>query len=240
MYRIWGPAWYRDRSNEELRLRDAIEAAVLGAPGPGGDNGVDAVGPVVTVDGLDLDAPPDWVTPYVPYVPTHVLAGDVTDPRRREELRSLVLGIITAEQPITESLLLKRVCETWGERRSPRVRVVVDNVIEVLVESERIVSRPDPGVLLAGGRVDVVRGPTAAGDVRSVDDVPDVEVRAAVVSLVSDGVAIPVSELTVRVARLFGWRRAGARIDTCIQRAVSEAARRGDLVVDTSGVIRRR
>ena len=34
LYRVWGAAWYRDRAEEEARLRAAIEQAALPGRGP--------------------------------------------------------------------------------------------------------------------------------------------------------------------------------------------------------------
>lgn len=67
LHRIWGISWYRDRTAQEERLRQAVEDAIAGRASERVEPRTHLDTPMeVVVDEVDFDAPPDWAVPYRP------------------------------------------------------------------------------------------------------------------------------------------------------------------------------
>jgi hypothetical protein len=56
---------------------------------------------------------------------------------------------------------------------------------------------------------------------RSIDEVPATELRAAIERVVDDAIRAGRDELTLAVARLYGWNRRGSDIAAGLDRAVT-------------------
>lgn len=232
LHRIWGPSWYRDRSGEERRLREAIERALLAAdaPRPGLPPPAAHTALAVDFEDLVLDAPPSWAEPYATTVLPLAGSADPGDARAIDELRVLVLQTVAEEAPIVEDLLARRVIGAWGVVLSERRRAAIGRTIEALVGAGTLVRRGN-AVCLPNQRTDLVRVPVA-GDERSereVRQVPDVELAEAVARLVAEARVVTTEEAQQKAARLFGWRRNGPAIQAAMARAVDELAASGRL-----------
>src|SRR5262249_37139278 len=139
LHRIWGPRWYRDRSGEERRLREAIERAVLDEQRPAASQ-PDADARVEDgFDVVEVEARPGWLAPSGPAVLPLGGAEDRGEPQAWVELRELILRTITEEAPIVEDLLVRRVIGAWDAVVSERRREAVRAVLRSLTRSEEIV-----------------------------------------------------------------------------------------------------
>lgn len=241
MYRVWGPAWYRDRPNEELRLQRAIERVVRGeslreqvaeTPNPTPD---------VEVHAVEFDELPEWVIDYEPYVgyPWGESTLEIVDPRARGEIEELIQCIVDTEGPITIELCYRRVCENWGVQRRRRAISAVESVLKTMLSPGSQLREIEPGVLHIGDTPKTVRGGPPDGPApRKVNEVPPCELRLAIQRLTVDALSIEASELQVQTARVFGWRRNGTEINTALDRAIVEAARLGLISVSADGRVR--
>jgi hypothetical protein len=238
MFRVWGPAWYRDRAKEELRLKNAIERVVAGESLRAADYRPTAVEPEVEVHEVDLDEQPEWVHDYEPYDRFLTFRHELTDVRARGEAQQLIVDILGQEGPMTTELCVRRVCEMWGVQRRARAVDAVHNVIKALVASGQGVTELEPGVLHVGAPPSRVRGATGGRAPRSVSEVPQVELRLAIAHLAEDAKAIDAAELQTRVARVFGWKRNGAEITAALKQAIVEATRLNQITVDGAGMVR--
>ena len=236
IHRIWGPAWYRDRTNQELRLRDAISRAIEGVAVVAAR--AEEPRPIALVhDEADFDSPPSWT---VPYVKAPVMGVDrsyeLHDPGARYELRRLIRHIVAVEQPVHKDLVIRAAREAWGQGRAgSRIRENFDYAVRELVGS---VAESDGGFLSTPGYVlTVVRAPLVASDIRPVKHVPPEEIQLAITNAVNDSHAIVIDDLTQHVARIFGWQRRGAEIQSAIDLALDKLVTKGVLSVDATGVV---
>ena len=239
IYRIWGTSWYRYRSEQEERLKAAIEAAVQG----------DAV-PVLEVtrrskgagkrpdehfELVALDVAPSWTVPYQvasPAPPRYWVEMHLPD--ALPDLRRMIIEVAEVEGPIEDELLLRRIREAWGVGRAGyRIRENFRYALKSLVQRRHVnrleltftYTRPD--------QLAVVRVP---GDdelaIRNVAEVSRHEQMSAIRHLVSEAHRVSKDELTFEVCRLFGWNRRGPDIAAALDKAVEELVRQGALVED--------
>lgn len=223
-HRIWGIAWFRDRTGEHARLRRAIEDAlnegmpVLQSPVNG------------SVEEVDFSAPPAWVQPYRACRLPHAGNGfEMHEPEARPRLRDLVRKAVEEEAPVHEERVLRAVREAWGVGRAGhRIRGAFDGAVSDLVR-QGVLERDQSGFLrLVGANGTPVRVPTSdPSTMRPVDHVPPDELERAVIGVVRDAHAIGRDELRVRVARLFGWGRTGVDIGGAIDDATADVIYRG-------------
>ncbi|RKQ90984.1 uncharacterized protein DUF3320 [Solirubrobacter pauli] len=230
LHRIWGPSWYRDRSGEEQRLREAIERALLATP----TRVTEQVAPPQPVDvvfeDVELDAPPPWAEPYTVAELPAGRAFDMTEVVAQGEVRQLVLHTVAEEAPIVDDLLARRVVSAWGTVVSEKRRRAVLGAVDALVQAGTLV-RHGNAVCLPAQRVDLVRIPLDGEPrtQREVKHVPDVELAEAITRFVADARIVTEDEVKQKAARLFGWARAGSAIQAALTRAVEELTRSGRL-----------
>jgi very-short-patch-repair endonuclease len=232
LHRIWGPSWYRDRSGEERRLKEAIERAMLEGP-PGATPTVADDPVVVDFDDLDFEAPPTWAEPYTPAILPLPRASEVADMTAGAEIRKLLQHVVAEEGPIVEDLLIRRVIGAWGAMVTERRRQAVSRALAALAGAGTLVLDGD-AYGLPNQRTDVVRIP-ADGDeatVREVRHIPDVELAHALLRLIADARLVSDDEALTRTARLFGWRRNGPAIQSSLTRVIEQLIDAGRLVRD--------
>ncbi len=117
LHRIWGTAWYRDRSGEERRLQAAIEhamaAPVHGLPG-GAGRPADTARPAVRTEAASLAEVPGWATPYVtaavPALPHWI---DPADPGSQFTMTDGIRAVVSTEAPVHIGVLYERLRAAW-------------------------------------------------------------------------------------------------------------------------------
>lgn len=185
IHRIWGTAWYRDRTAQEARLRDAIEGR---ATGPVRKAHV-AEAPSVHHESVDLDAPPSWTVPYRPAKVSAVRTyHEMYEPESRGALRRLIEDVVRQEGPVHEDRVLRAVRDAWGVwRAGPRIKEAFTTAVHGLAQST--IDRDDHGFLkISGQSFNDVRIPASddARTERDVKHVPRDELRHAVRRIVAD------------------------------------------------------
>ncbi len=234
LYRIWGPAWYRNRGEQEIKLRRAIESAVT-APPPVLHTLATPPAPTVQLDPVALDSIPDWATPYRLASPGPPRAGlQMHEGPAQSDLCRMIAEVVRIEGPVHQELVLRRVRETWGVQRAGlRIRAAFDGAINWLCRKAGVF-RDEAGFLsIDATRPDAVRTPT--DDTRSHRDaaeIPYIELALAVDMLVNDARSITTDELTTRVARLFGWNRRGPDIMKVLDLAIQSRLEKGSLLAE--------
>jgi len=232
IHRIWGTSWYRDRSGQEERLRAAIDAAVIGRVADRKPVPVDSV--VVHQEDVDLGALPSWTTPYQPAEIGHPNTGyEIHEPEARGELRRLIEAVVREESPVHEERVLTAVREAWGKWKSgSRIKEAFDRAVRDLTRSA--LDRDHRGFLRTkSSGLDTVRVPAEEPSTkRPVKHLPPEELREAVYRFTMDAQLITREELTVRVARLFGWGRRGPDIRAALDDAIDELIDDGRLTAE--------
>jgi very-short-patch-repair endonuclease len=220
LHRIWGTAWYRNRHQEEERLRTAIEAAIagevdgrLGRPAP--------LRPTVILETIEPVEVPDWVRPYrraiLDPLPPWVTVNDHNMVPSIERLASI-------EGPVHIAVVHQRMRDAW---QIGRIGIQIRATIEYAIRQAHV---DWDGAFLStpGDPVCGVRGP---GDdvTRSVDQIADEELALALTLLVRDGGTVTEPDLKTAAARVFGWARRGRDIDSRLDRVIERLAAEGRL-----------
>lgn len=177
----------------------------------------------------------EWTTPYVvaelevaeTWIELHEMSA-------RPQLQRLIRQVVESEGPVTDRLVLDRVRRAWGLKRAGgRVQEAFDQAVRQLV-ARALVERDDDALRVPGTSLVTVRVPTAEEATRrGAEEVPRVELALAMVRAAhAAGGSVPIDELTMQVAKLFGWTRRGGAIQERLDGALALARSRGDVTVD--------
>lgn len=139
--------------------------------------------------------------------------------------------LVDSEQPITSSLLYKRIVKIWGlSRVSPRVQILVDN----LLNTSGLYGVADG----AHGRVWWTNQECASafhgyrgGGVRDIMDIPMLEVENAMKFVVDQQIALDREDLKRLTSSQLGFTRKGANIDTVADQAVAALEKEGYITI---------
>jgi hypothetical protein len=135
--------------------------------------------------------------------------------------------VVSAEAPVHVSVLRERLRDAWNiVPTGTRIRDNIDAAIGLAG-----VIREGEFVTLADAPRPVVRTPVPACE-RTIEQVHDRELALALVNLVRDAAGISRSELTARVAHLYGWTGHEPDIMGRMGAIISELRRNGTLAGD--------
>ncbi|HET7050674.1 MAG TPA: DUF3320 domain-containing protein [Solirubrobacteraceae bacterium] len=238
IYRIWGTAWYRNRREQEERLRTAIADAIhadaqVTVP-------IRRARPVEPepeqFEPVALDEAPSWTVAYrvaIPMLATRGLPA-MHLPEAQWQLRQLIEHVVTVEGPVLDTLVLRRAREAWGVGRAGRrIRDAFETAVRTLARNGRITVDRQGFLARDGGEIQAVRIPGGDPEARrGAEEIPLAEMQLAVANLVADAKRVRRDELTFEVARLFGWNRRGSDIAAALDRAVDGLLRNGAVVAD--------
>jgi very-short-patch-repair endonuclease len=235
VHRIWSISWVRERDTQIARLRAAIEAAYRSEAGPRAD--APAAAPLVTVEEVDFDAPPDWAVPYRVALP--VYAGGTYDPASTEArplLKRYFGAVLAVEAPVHEDVLLQRFRRDWSVGRVGHlIRANLESVLAALEVDSRRVEYDERGFYrLRGQRLAQVRVPSDDETTRKVGHVPPEELELAVLSVVEDAVVAGRTQVEQAVAHLFGWRLS-AELQMALESTISRLVNARRLSQSVSG-----
>lgn len=234
IHRIWSWDWVRERHREVARLQNAIKAAiqdgeVLGSPdGADGsaeeiDEGEFPVEPERTRESIEVNevrSPEEalalpWVTAYkrvsLEGFSSHY---EFHEPANRPVLGEALIALVTAETPVHDDYAIKRLAEAQGiVRRGPRIVAACRAVMKLAIDRGQIESRGD---FLWSPEQEVlqVRVPNASGARREIREIPPEEIELAISHLAVSSGAYDLDSLLRQVARLFGFERSGATIQS--------------------------
>ncbi|MCW2921704.1 MAG: hypothetical protein JWL76_1578 [Thermoleophilia bacterium] len=187
---------------------------------------------------LEVDAR-EWTTPYaIAELEVAETWIELHETSARPQLQRLIRQVVEEEGPITERLVLDRVRRAWGLKRAGgRVQEAFDQAVRQLV-ARALVERDDDALRLPGTSLVTVRVPTSEEATRrGAEDVPRVELALAMVRTAhAAGGSVAIDDLTMQVAKLFGWTRRGGAIQERLDAALELAAARGDVTIDARRV----
>lgn len=233
LHRIWGTAWYRDRANEEQRLRVAIERAVSGRDNTSRPTPTALTRPEIeTTPAQTLEAYA-WTAEYEQASPVRL--ASYVEPGERGSHLYMVDAMVTLAQvegPVHMDVISERIREWWQVGRvSQRVKKNLKLAIEIA------------GLQRNGDFVDVPNRPVSKvrchGDSRKPEQVDLREFALAAEYLVDDVGSAPRQEVVTQIARLFGWARNGAILDERLNRAIDMAVATGK-IAEEGAVLRTR
>lgn len=234
IHRIWGTAWYRDRAGQETRLREAIESALNGtqleptiAPHPAEEL-------TVADEAVDLEAAPAWAEPYrLARLDQVFNAAEMHLPEARSQLRRLIEEVVRQEGPVHEDRVLQAIRKAWGVGRAGhRIKEAFNRAVRDLTRTG--LERDVDGFLSTKfSMLRQVRIPSDDPDTqREARHTPQHELRIAIARLVGEAHTIRPDDLSIHVARLFGWRRRGPDVRAALEDAIEALVTAGELVHD--------
>jgi len=236
LYRVWAPAWFRDRQREEVRLHAALDAAASQAP-PSDDSAF-RPGPQPLIedppsDILELVAgdQPTWTVPYEVAEPTPPRRGtEMHLPEAARDLQRMIEEVLRVEGPVSEAVVIRRVCEAWGVGRAgQRIQSAFDDAFNHMRRAGILV-REANFIRLRNQEVTAVRYPTGnSRSGRRADEVPPAELELALSKLAAEALGVHEDDLTDAVAQIFGWRRRGVDIRSVLSKAVQRLVADGRL-----------
>ncbi len=147
-----------------------------------------------------------------------------------EKVRSQIAAVLDTESPISKGLLCKRVLAAWGISRSgARVAAHLDMICRQMNLHEE--KHAYTSFLWKDGQqpneYNVFR--TAANDNqrRDADDLPPEEVANGVLEVLTNQISLSHNDLVRETAKLFGYARIGAIVETAMRAGIDKALERG-------------
>lgn len=151
IHRIWSTEWWTNPDREKTRLKAAIEAA-LQAPAQAEQEAAEedvATEVPIAVEALD-DAPyaeapvalttGQWSRTAAAYVAAQVARGNrdnFLQPAEDRRIQAAIRQVISAEGPVSEHVIRKRICEAYGfERAGNRIQERLQKLQRGLGKSE--------------------------------------------------------------------------------------------------------
>jgi hypothetical protein len=181
----------------------------------------------------------EWSVPYaVAELEVAETWIELHEPSARPQLQRLVRQVVEVEGPVTDRLVLDRVRRAWGLKRAGgRVQEAFDQAVRQLL-ARGLVERDADALRVPGAELAAVRVPTDdEATRRGAEDVPLGELAMALGAATSRaGGELAEDELTMQVAKVFGWTRRGGAIQERLDAALELAADRG-LVTRAGGRI---
>lgn len=234
LHRIWGTAWYRDRSAEEARLKQAVDAAIADDVRDSGTAVLRIDRPPLETVTVSPEQAPTWTTKYSRAAP--VLLPKWADPSVAGNHHSMIHAInaiAEAEGPVHLDFVFDRVRDWWNIGRVGSI--IRGNIMRAISASG--VAFEDNFIDVVDREVDRVRVPSD-GVSRTAEQIHLSELGLAAAMLVADVGAAPRAEVVRSLARVFGWNRTGGLVEARINAAIDVAINAGEITED-GGNLRR-
>jgi hypothetical protein len=227
LHRIWGTAWYRNRLDEEVRLRKAIEEAVnasaIGRP----------TAPPRASNEVYVEAPrderaerPTWISEYqaAPIEPLPRWVNP-TKPGTHHDMVGAIHTLASVEGPVHIAQIHQRLKKAWD---IGHITLDIRDNIDKAVEACENINREDGFIDIRSRQIDRVREP-AAGIAREPEEVEQGELSLALVWLLRDRGEMPQAELFQAAASIFGWISTDHRVGNRLQTAFRSLVAKGEV-----------
>jgi len=235
--KIWSADWWENRSKVMERIQDAFQKANENreevkeeAPLP----------PATFAETIAMQEETHFnleeIISAESYVPTQ-LASVITNSSEeflytsnRPVLKNQIARVLEQESPISKNLLCKRVLSAWGiSRLGTRISAHFDQIFAEmdLRESGDAANRffwkqdHDPQAYQGW------RASSEDAQKRDAEDLPPEEIANVIKQILSHQISLPVADLSRETARLFGFSRTGANVETAMQKGMARALQLG-------------
>lgn len=232
--RVWSMDWFTNRNKVVERLVAQLEelSKQAGAAAP------PAEAPSVSYKKFTVENEPkvellnNRRLPYqeaelpVPVSPISIEEVLLSKAKVQKQLKTII-GI---EQPITNTLLYKRIVRAWGlSRVTTRIQSMVDELLQEVYADSLVVDniRTYWTSKAASEGYDYYR----VDSKRTIQEIPLVEVMNATLYVIEQQVSLPKEDLKHIVAVQLGFSRKGANVDTATEQAIQFLLRDGLLVI---------
>ena len=238
LHRIWTMDWLESRKKELARLLEHLQALKDAPPTPAAPPAPPApsAAPLAGQPDLLPVAHEPAVQPPVyraAHLPVYELdAQAILEPQNRQRVLQALADTLAQEAPIRESLLVRRVAQSFGiARAGARIQrllaqLLVTAKLPVTVQQgERFYWNPkqDPD------HYDLYRVAGEGDDKRDARDLPEQEVANAAAAVLRSQVGLPEEDLIRETARLLGYTRLGTSVRPAMEAGIACGVRRGCL-----------
>ncbi|WP_373809503.1 DUF4011 domain-containing protein [Porphyromonas loveana] len=230
IHRVWTVDWMENPDRILSRIAEQVESLLSHAPAA-----PEAAAPTVKKFSVESAAPlretgtkEQAYRSFAASKPTKEGMDMATLFKMKTEVRKTIQSIIQTEQPITDTLLCRRLAEYYGIGRvSTRLRSLVD----ALTEKYHI----DP-ISFAESRTFWIDRSSAdgfegyrSGAGRDITEIPTVEVMNAARYVMEEQLAMPLIELRKHTAQQLGFARTGAKVQAHVDYAIDQLIKSGKL-----------
>jgi very-short-patch-repair endonuclease len=242
LHRIWGTEWFRNPQRETDKLLASINAARQKAAGPkvevADDDDESEVEEqdsseafAVAKNGLNGHALPDNTVEYKECTPKVPYRRDLLELSVHEVAR-IALDVVEAEGPIHTEEVARRIREAFGlQRTGQRILAHVREGLKLNRKSG--VTRNGEFWSVAGRELAAVRNRRNAPlALKRAAMIAPSEYQLAIVTIISETVAISREDLVVETARLFGFDRTGPDLKKAIEQQSTQLVEMGRLHLD--------
>ena len=220
--RVWSPDWFRqpDLVIERIltRLNSLPESPVNPRSAPGTSP--------FSITEAEIIAEPTTSSAALEYPDTESYVST--------SLEAFVREVVTREQPITYSLLSKRVAAFKSFTRvTPTITGIVDSLLPLFYTS-----LDREGLVLWKSQADQEHWegyrPNTAETKRSIEEIPSVELMEVLLEVVKQNISIAPDAATLSAAKRMGFSRRGANVEAAFTYALEQLLKNG-LLAENEG-----
>ena len=163
--------------------------------------------------------------------------GDVSE----EKICKLIKAVVEFEGPISISLAIRRVAETWGFRKVTdkairRIESLINGIdVKIINDKNRKFAWMNT---LDPDKYNIFRVPgNTENSKRDIEELPLIEIANAAYFIAEQNVSIPSADLIRETARILGFNRTGLNIENYILLGIEKLIESGKVYKDSNGVI---
>ena len=239
LLRLWTMDWWDNKEAELARILQALAEAPV-PPDPA------VPAPVEEAPQLAASVAPP-VTPEVPEIPIYtpaklrqcsISSEDFLLPRQVSGIRKKIEAVIAAEAPVSRSLLIRRVVQSYGVARAgSRIQNHLD---DILAQMNVLCTTLDDQVFYWADDQDPtayqgLRTASCEENRRDARDIPVQEAANAVCQVLAEQIGLNREDLIRESAKLMGYARMGSALQSLFAAAIEYAAAHGRIQSGTNG-----
>ena len=190
----------------------------------------------IEADEVVTDEPEEPTTryakPYTQYqkVWPYMAYEELIKVENAQMVRDLISEVLSAEAPISEGLLMKRVINALGyTKMSGKVAAYINRI---LIKARYRTTGKDTVFYWDRGQAPAKYSCYRPVSDREIADIPPEELAVAVRSVVEEQVSLPLETLKKEIAQMFGYSRVGSVVGMRIQQSIDYAIAHYPIILD--------
>lgn len=243
LHRIWTMDWLESRKKELARLLEHLQTlknAPHTAPTPPAAEPV----PVRLANKPDLVETPAKKAAQTPVyhaarLAVYPLDADAfLEPQNQKRILRALADILAREAPIRESLLIRRVTQSFGiARAGSRIQRYLTQLLSTAKlqttaqNGERFYWTPRQNP----DHYDIYRAAGEGDDKRDARDLPHQEIANAAAAVLQNQIGLPEEDLVRETARLLGYTRLGTSVRPAMEAGIAYGEQKGILCQSRPG-----
>jgi very-short-patch-repair endonuclease len=237
IHRIWSTDWFHRPKEQLAKALAAIEQAhrMLAAEGGQGkeDGSSKPAEPIERVEIAIENEPPEITAK--PYVEAHFAVPSETPIPELSinKLAGIVRALVAIEGPVHRDEVSRRIASLWGHQRlGNRITEAINAAINLALRAQAL-DEEEGFLAIAGQKESPVRNRehVQSADLKKPDYLPPMEIRAAILQVVSRNLGIQKGEVPHATARLLGFRTTSAGLRDIVERQLARLLEVGQLIL---------